>query len=88
MTGYLALAVLLVLLGLLVLALQPGHRRAQTLSPVDDLDRDRVDHELAAISARSGYRGQSRLTELFAAANQATPWHRAPLGTDEVDLAR
>ena len=88
MTGYLALATVLVLLVLLVLALEPGHRRAHTFGAVDALDRDRTDHELAAMSARADRHVPSRATGLLAAANRATPWHRAPLGADEVDLAR
>lgn len=88
MTGYLALAVLFLLLTALVLALEPGHHRAVTFGAVDALDRDRVDHELAVMGARADDRSLSRATGLLAAANQATPWHRTPLGADEVDLAR
>lgn len=89
MTGYLALTALLLLLSVLVLALHRAHRRTGTLPAVDHPDRERVDAELAAISAHADRpSGPARVIGLLAAAGTASPWHRASLGADEVDLAR
>lgn len=89
MTGYLALAALLILLSALVVALHRAHRRVHVLPSVDQIDRDRVDAELAAIGAHTDRpAGLMRVTGLLAAANHATPFHRAPRGACEVDLAR
>lgn len=83
MTGYLALAALLLLLSVLVLALHRAHHRTEALPADDHPDRERVAAELAAIRAHTG---PARLVGLLAAAGTATPWHRARLDADEVDL--
>lgn len=87
MTGYLALAALLLLLSVLVLALHRAHRRTAALPSVDHPDRERVDAELAAISAHADRpSGPGRMVGLLAAAGTASPWHRARLDAGEVDL--
>lgn len=89
MTGYLALAALLLLLSALVLALHRAHRGTGALPSVDQPDRERVDAELLAIGAHADRpTGPARVIGLLAAAGTASPWHRAPLSADEVDLAR